>query len=407
MAVRKMQSQRADRTALLELEQPGGFAPEDDTAHQEDSAASTSARDHATNRAPDAAPIRRRRRNARRFTLDSRWSRIVAGVICAVVAGALAFAFVQVRAWLMRSPRFRVGPISSIVVSGNRTVPARSIQKLFSADAGHSVFRVPLAERRAQIEAFPWVQQAAVMRLWPNQLRVHVVERTPVAFVREGDTIQLIDAHGVLLGLPGAAAQHYSFPVLLGIADSDPLSMRVARVGLYQQFAAALDAKGGHIASRLDQVDVSDPEDIRATFMGAGRQPVVHFGSAHFLARYQAYQDHLADWLRQYPQLRSVDLRYGRDVVLDTGVAGGAADAASATSNPAAGTVSAKPATTHAAPPQRHATSHRAHAGSAHTSHKQTHTHTGGAQRKRVHTPAHTERGHRVLHPLMHVVSGV
>jgi cell division protein FtsQ len=406
MAVRKMQSQRADRTALLDLEQPGGFAPEDDTALQDEAAASSSARDHGPSRPPDAAPIRRRRRNARRFTFDSRWSRIAAGVICAVVAAALAFAFVQVRAWLMRSPRFRVGPVSSIAVTGNRTVPARSIQNLFSADAGRSVFRVPLAERRAQIEAFPWVQEAAVMRLWPNQLRVHVTERTPVAFVRQGDTIQLIDAHGVLLGLPGAAAQHYSFPVLLGIADSDPLSMRVARVGLYRQFAAALDAQGGHIASRLDQVDVSDPEDIRATFMGAGRQPVVHFGSSHFLARYQAYQAHLADWLRQYPQLRSVDLRYGRDVVLDTGAASGAADAASAGAKPAAPAASVKPPVVHTAPPQRHASS-GAHSGSARPSQKRSHTHAGGARRKRAHTPAHPERGHRVLHPLMHVVSGV
>ena len=42
------------------------------------------------------------------------------------------------------------------------------------------------------------------MRLLPDQIRVTLVERQPVAFVRHGQQIGLVDANGVLLDMPAA-----------------------------------------------------------------------------------------------------------------------------------------------------------------------------------------------------------
>ena len=53
-----------------------------------------------------------------------------------------------------------------------------------------------MEQRRAQLEAMPWVEHATVMRLLPNRLRVEVVERVPVAFVRQGGTIGLVPMQG-------------------------------------------------------------------------------------------------------------------------------------------------------------------------------------------------------------------
>jgi cell division protein FtsQ len=401
MAVRKMQSQRAERTALLDLEQPDGFASGGEYPMEYPAAVPGVAAEHERAGVNTAAPVRRRRRKAHRFALDSRWSWIALGLGLAIFTGAAAFAFLQCRAWLLRSPYFRLGPSGTVAVSGNRIVPSQQIWNFFSDDAGRSVYRVPLAERRSQIEALPWVQRASVMRLWPNQIGVHITERTPVAFVRDGASIRMIDAQGVLLDLPGAAAQHYSFPVLTGISASDPQPIRAARVGLYQQFAAALDAKGGHISSKLDQVDISDPEDIRATFIGAGREPLVHLGSSHYLARYEAFQDHLSSWLQEYPHLRSVDMRYGREVILDTGNV-----ARNATIAPgpmtASPSIPVKPAAGHA--PALHPKT----TPPVHPVATQTRAHPVHTQRHKTrHTPEHKERGHTVIHPLMHVVSGV
>jgi cell division protein FtsQ len=165
----------------------------------------------------------------------------------------------------------------------------------------------------------PWVEHATVMRLLPDQLRVAIIERTPVAFLRHGNSIGLVDAHGVLLQLPPAAmaAKHYSFPVVTGISAKDPLPVRAARMHLYQQFITDLDSSGDKVSSRLSEVDISDPEDVWALLPAQGSDIQVHFGDSDFLARYRSYQQHLPEWRQQYPHLASVDMRYENQVVLD------------------------------------------------------------------------------------------
>jgi len=168
------------------------------------------------------------------------------------------------------------------------------------------------------LEQIPWVEHATVMRLLPNQLRVAVRERTPIAFVRIGDQIKLVDEAGVILDMPTAmmAAKHFSFPVVTGIRPGDPLSTRTPRMHLYQRFIAELDASGEKISSQLSEVDLSDPEDVRTTVPARGSDLLLHFGDENFLARYRVYQTHLAEWEQQYPHLAAVDLRYDGQVVL-------------------------------------------------------------------------------------------
>ena len=102
-----------------------------------------------------------------------------------------------------------------IEVQGNRFVPPDAITEKFSADMGRSVVRVPLTERREALESLPWVEQAHVQRVLPNRIRVEITERTPVAFLRTGSDLSLVDAQGVILDRP--AEGEFKFPVVSGI----------------------------------------------------------------------------------------------------------------------------------------------------------------------------------------------
>ncbi len=117
---------------------------------------------------------------------------------------------------LLHNRRFLLRSTGNIQLTGDRVVTSREVLAVFAPDLGRSIFGVPLAKRRSELQHIPWVRRATVMRLWPDHLRVHVTERTPVAFARDGDAIRLVDDEGVLLDLPDAAAQHYSFSVLTG-----------------------------------------------------------------------------------------------------------------------------------------------------------------------------------------------
>lgn len=291
----------------------------------------------------------------------TRWGRIVLGCAALIVlAGAVAL-YLAVRNFLDHDPRFRIDTAASIQTMGNSQLTRQDLLAVFGSDIGRNVFFVPLRQRRTELEQIPWVEHATVMRLLPNQLRVAVRERTPVAFVRIGDQIKLVDAAGVILDMPPAmmAAKHFSFPVVTGIRPDDPLSTRTPRMHLYQKFVASLDSSGEKLSTQLSEVDLSDPEDIRVTMPARGSDILLHFGDENFLARYRVYQSHLADWEQQYPHLAAVDLRYDNQVVLK--MADGAAtgtnqqpDDATAVPPSSAATAPAKPAVKHHPAARRH-----------------------------------------------------
>jgi cell division protein FtsQ len=278
------------------------------------------ARGDGEDREEDAFLRARRRVPVRRGLIPAtRGGRIGAAAAVVFAIGALLLLAIGIRNFFRDDPRFRIVSSSSIQIMGNSQVTRSELLSVFGSDLGRNIFFIPLGARRAALEELPWVEHATVMRLMPDQLRVAILERTPVAFVRHGNTIGLIDAHGVFLHLPPAAmaAKHYSFPVVTGISANDKLPVRAARMHLYQQFISDLDSGGAKVSTQLSEVDISDPEDVWALLPAQGSDIQVHFGDSDFLARYRSYQQHLPEWRQQYPHLASVDMRYENQVVLD------------------------------------------------------------------------------------------
>jgi cell division protein FtsQ len=254
-----------------------------------------------------------------RMLLRTVGGRILLGSAVVLVLGVIAVAVAGVRYFLLHDERFLMTTSSDIQITGNEHLTRAQILSVFGADLERNLFRVSLAERRADLERLPWVQHATVMRLLPNQIRVKIIERVPVAFVRQGTQIGLVDGSGVLLDMPPEAAgdPKYSFPVLTGLAAADPLSTRAARMEIYKRFMAELDSTNEHLTRNLSEVDVSNPEDVKAVVTTGGSDILVHFGDEEFLNRYREFQEHVAEWKTQYPKLASADMRYEGQIVLE------------------------------------------------------------------------------------------
>jgi len=239
--------------------------------------------------------------------------------ICALmVIGGCTATVLAFRTSLERDPRFRITGAANIQATGLTEVNRSEMLPVFGEDIGRNIFFVPLDQRRKELEAIPWIEHATVMRMLPDQIRVNVVERTPVAFTRQGSQIGLVDPNGVLLTMPAAAmaAHHYSFPVLTGIDAGDPATSRRARMAVYQRMIADLDSSGQHFSRQISEIDLTDPEDARVLMPEQGADILAHFGEDHFLERYLRYKAHIAEWRQQYPHLAAVDLRYDQQVVL-------------------------------------------------------------------------------------------
>jgi len=247
------------------------------------------------------------------------WGRAFLAGGLLMIACAFAYAFHISKSFLEHDQHFRIAGTGDIQMVGLAEVTRAELLPVFGEDIGRNIFFVPLAERRKQLEQIPWVRQATVMRLLPDQIRVAVIERQPVAFVRHGQQIGLVDANGVLLDMPPGAMSkhHYSFPVLTGIDGGDPLPSRRARMELYLRLVGELDGNGQHLSDQISEIDLTDPEDARVLMPEQGTDVLAHFGEDRFLDRYQRYKAHIAEWRQQYPKLAAVDLRYEQQVVLE------------------------------------------------------------------------------------------
>jgi cell division protein FtsQ len=265
-------------------------------------------------RTPKRVPVRR---NALPKKLAQRVKLAVTIVgVALVVGGAGATAY----GYGMHSWRFRITSSDNIEISGVHNASRAHVMEVAGADIGRNIFFVPLEERKRQLEQISWVESATVMRLLPNRIAVDIEERTPVAFAQVGPRISLIDANGVLMGMPANRQTKYSFPVIRGISDTEPLSSRAAAMKIYNRMAAELDSggeSGARYTRQLSEVDLSDPEDVKVTANEGGGTVLIHLGSSNFLQRYKLYLAHIAEWRQQFQNLQSVDLRYDGQIIVN------------------------------------------------------------------------------------------
>jgi cell division protein FtsQ len=262
-------------------------------------------------RTPKRVPVRR-------SPLDKKTQSRLKKVL-ALAAALFLFGSATVAAYSygIHSWRFRLDSSENVEISGVHNASRAQVMDVIGGDIGRNIFFVPLEERKKQLEQIPWVESAIVMRLLPNRLTIEIHERTPVAFARTGSKISLIDAHGVVLGMPANRQTKYSFPVIEGITETEPLSSRAAAMRIYNRLARELDAEGAHYSQDLSEVDLSDPEDVKATANTGGGAVLIHLGNSDFLTRYQLFVTHIAEWRQQFQNLQSVDLRYEGQIVVN------------------------------------------------------------------------------------------
>ncbi len=262
--------------------------------------------------------IRRRRFGRRSWQL---YRRVLMGTGVALVAAAVLY---EVGHFFLYSPRVVLARPSQVAITGNRYVSRSAILEKFLPDRGRSVLRVPLEKRRKAIEEIPWVEQASVERILPNRIRVELIERTPVAFLRLGNQLALVDACGVVLERPRQG--DFRFPVVSGLAESMPRAAREQRMRLYVQFLKDIELARPAAGEHVSEVDVSDARDIRATLAdvaalapGVGDQgPVlVHFGDDGFVNKFRLFAENIGQWRGSAGRVESVDLRFARQVVVN------------------------------------------------------------------------------------------
>jgi cell division protein FtsQ len=254
----------------------------------------------------------------------------------AAAAGGVGIAY-MVGHFLLASQEMALIHPEQIQVAQNRYVSPASVREIFRVDRGHSVLRIPLNERRRQIETLPWVEQASVLRALPNTIKVEITERTPIAFLRDGSDLALIDVHGVILDRP--LKGNFHFPVITGISSDMPVEDRELRMQLFASFSQQVETARGGAMDQVSEVDLTEAKDLCARITGlqggnvsasangtsngasqssnADAPILIHFGDSDFENKFLTVLNDIGQWRAGAGSVESVDLRFNGEAVVN------------------------------------------------------------------------------------------
>src|SRR3569833_185413 len=176
----------------------------------------------------------------------TRFGRILLASAVVAVFSVVTVCAYALTNFLEHDARFRIAGTTNIQAAGLAEVSRADMLPVFGEDVGRNIFFVPLKERRKQLEQIPWIEHATVMRALPDQIRISVIERKPIAFVRQGTQVELIDANVEHHAEPPSlmSQHHNSNPVVTGIEGRDPIVGRRARMEVSQRLVSDLDSNG-------------------------------------------------------------------------------------------------------------------------------------------------------------------
>lgn len=264
-------------------------------------------------------PVEVRRRASWKRTL---WiaARVLAVMLAVATVAAAGFGGYQL---VTASKAFRLKALDEVEVLHAVHASPEAIRERFEGDIGRNLFSVPLDDRRRSIEEIPWVEAATVQRVLPHSMRVYVRERTPVAFVRQGASLWLVDRYGVLLPVPEGAS--FSFPVLIGVPESLTTEERSERVALFLELAAELDRDAKSYSGQLSEIDLGDPENLSASVGEADGVVWLYFGRGRYQEKFETFLRYRPEWAGSAEPVRAVDLRYRGQIVLNPALPAGKA----------------------------------------------------------------------------------
>jgi cell division protein FtsQ len=90
---------------------------------------------------------------------------------------------------------------------------------------------------RQRIETLPWVELAAVRKVYPHALEVRVEERRPFAIWQQGRDLSVIEKSGRIIA-PYVGGREAGLPLIIGIGAPERAPDLLARLAQYPELTA-------------------------------------------------------------------------------------------------------------------------------------------------------------------------
>ena len=164
--------------------------------------------------------------------------------------------------------------VDQIKVVGNRETSEIDILDRLELDGWTSLIGFDAEAARERIGTLPWVEVAAVRKVYPHTLEVRVEEREPFALWQQGTELSVIERSGAVIA-PFSGGKQALLPLIIGTGapaqgarlpgqDRDVSRARGAGQRLYPHRRTALGPEAGKRHHRQASRGWRGPGDRRA-----------------------------------------------------------------------------------------------------------------------------------------------
>jgi cell division septal protein FtsQ len=216
-----------------------------------------------------------------------------------VVLAAFFFGLTKGYLYLVSCDDFAVKKIEVVC---RRDFVGRDIRSLLDASKFGNLLLLDIKALQARIESHRWVKEARLRKIFPSSLKVELTEREPVALLKIGGSLLMIDEQGV--GLENLAAREdVHLPLLL---DRSFFQNRYReKIALAWRCLSALTPDE---RLEVDALDLSDYNCIGAYLQGMTTRFIL--GDERFSERLSFIRSYLKELEAQNGPLEYVDLRF-------------------------------------------------------------------------------------------------
>ncbi|WP_455481455.1 cell division protein FtsQ/DivIB [Bartonella sp. B12(2025)] len=131
--------------------------------------------------------------------------------------------------------------VTNVEISGNKRLVKQEVLKVLGLDAAPSIFTFDVDRARSLLEQQAWVQSANIQKIYPNLVRISVVERKPYAIWQHDGIMDIIDDTGrIIVPLKGGIVR--DLPLVVGQGAQTAAKVFIQALSAYPQLCSYVRA---------------------------------------------------------------------------------------------------------------------------------------------------------------------
>ena len=158
--------------------------------------------------------------------------------------------------------------ITSVAINGRKQLTQDEVLAIGGVNGRSSLLFLGAAAVRDKLKANPWIAEATVLKLYPGQLQIDIVERSAFALWQQDGRLSVIADDGAVLE-PYLSRRFISLPLVVGKGAATRAKDFLALLARYPQVRAATKA-AVFVGERRWNLRLKDGLDIRLPEHDAG-----------------------------------------------------------------------------------------------------------------------------------------